>query len=234
MEKNLEDMSSSELKQLVSSGVIPEDEEEAPEPSHVADAEPEEETVWRDPDLVRAEQAEQRTQEYQDLSDEGKLAYHGLPVPAEVAQQQKMAEFGVALNMDMLDLSERYGGNLVQKFNADLQRGRVQMPEGIEKVPNALEYVFTEYWLPGHHDDLKAEDLGKILPHQAEYGEETPQQPTPLRSRSMDVVRPDRIRPVSKPKPRVEKTFTLPDLSPSDVQEALYDWIVKKQGGKKR
>jgi hypothetical protein len=188
----------------------------------------------RDADLVRMDQAQARQEAYEDLSPAEQLNYHGLSSPEQEDDQQKTAAFGVAVNLDLMDLNDKYenpvdvhGNNLVDKFARDVQRGKVRIPEGIEKIPNAVEYIFTQIYVP--EQKVAASELGKFAAHGDEFGNILdPEKTIPLQSRSMDVVRPDRVRPTPQPRQRrVEKTVKLPDLSTEDMQEMLADWSRK-------
>ena len=212
MEKALEEMSSEELRGALSD--VTQTLSESGEVETRVDIrqitqEPDDELSFsHDPDVVKYEEAQD------------------LPEPEQEDAQQKAAQFGVAVNLDLIDLAERYGDNLVQKFNSDLQRNRVQIPKGIEKVENTLEYLFREVWLPGQK--VSASELDKFLPHRDEFGNiEDPERTIPLRSRSMDVLIPARVRPTPKPKPKAEKTYRVPNLSTEDMQEMLVDWSKK-------
>ena len=213
MTKDLEEMTSSELKDALSnvtatlseSGEV----EQRPDIREIMQNEGDELSFSRDPELVRFEQA-----------DEEKLAYHNLPGSEQEDAQQKVAQLGVALNLDFVDLADRYGADLTQKFQSDLQRNRIPIPKNIEKVGNTLEYLFKEIWLP--NQKVSASELDKILPHADEFGNIIDSEKTiPLHSRSMDVLIPARVRPASRPKPKAEKTYKIPDLSTEDMVEAL-------------
>ncbi len=213
MTKPLEEMNSTELKETLAnpSATLPEPEREIPDPGG-------NEAI---PHYSRQEFEAMPAQQQIDIVRKAR----GLPTMEEQAAAKKTAQFGAALGLDMMDLSERYGSNLVDQFAADLQRNKIKMPEGIEKVPNALEHVFREVWLPGQ--DVSASELGAFLPRTDEWGNlEEPERAVPLHSRSMDALIPDRVRPAPKTRAK-EKPMRLPDLSPEDVNEMVGLWATK-------
>jgi hypothetical protein len=135
----------------------------------------------------------------------------------QAQQQQKVAILNEAIGLDTLALADRYGNDLVQDFVKDFQLGKIKMDDDMAKVDNALEALFLE-WVdrPSVMNKLTPHDLEKII---------TATNEKPVRSRSVDALIPQRVRP--KPKPKAEKTHRVLELSSQDVQEALGDWLKK-------
>lgn len=202
--KDPEQMNSNELKQLIADAgaVVP--------------------SEGRDVDLVRMEQAEQRTEQYNNLTTEEQMRFHDLPVPEDESERQ--GRFLQAYTSDMLDLHERYG-DPVSEFERDFYSGRFKAPPGLEKSENPHEVAFLS-WLAQHANEFDSDYLSAVLPKRDDMGDLEDEEKTfPLRSRSADILSPERVRPQRQR--RVEKTVKLPDLSTEDMQEMLADWSRK-------
>jgi hypothetical protein len=203
--KDPQEMNSQELKELISNAG-------ASVPSE-----------GRDVDLVRMEQADQRTEQYNDLTVEQQMKFHDLPVPEDESERQ--GRFVQAYAADMADLQDRYGGEPVAQFEKDFTSGRFKAPPGLEKSENPHEVAFLS-WLAQHANEFDSDYLGAVLPRRDDMGDLEDEEKTfPLRSRSADILKPERVRPPRQRK--AEQTVKLPDLSTSDMQEMLSDWAKK-------
>jgi len=127
-----------------------------------------------------------------------------------------------ALEADFLELRDRYGHDLVNKFGDDFRIGKVRIPAGIERTDNAHEALFLS-WMVGNKifDKMNYKEQREFL--RATEG-------PPLRSRSRDITNPEHKRPTPKPrKPRQrqEATYRFPEITPDDLSEMLRDWSKK-------
>ncbi len=156
---------------------------------------------------------EQDAREWEPQGVDAAKDYYGQQTPEQ--QQQKFLQ---GVTEDFYNLSERYGLRATQ-FANELQLGRVKIPEGMERVDNALEEVFLD-WLtsPRIHKTLSTKELEGIIRARTE-GE-------PLRTRTLDITHPQRIRPT--PKPRAKRaTVKVPQLTQDDVTEMMWDYFRK-------
>jgi len=202
--KDPQEMNSQELKELIASSG-------ANVPSE-----------GRDADIVKIEQADQRAEQYNNLTTEEQMRFHGLPVPEDESERQ--GRFLQALAADMIDLHERYG-DPVSEFERDFNSGRFRVPPGVERSENPHEVAFLS-WLVDHANEFDSDYLSAVLPKRDDMGDLEDEEKTfPLRSRSADILKPERVRPPHQR--RVEKTIKLPDLSTEDMQEMLSDWSAK-------
>lgn len=131
-----------------------------------------------------------------------------------VEPQQKMAN---ALQTDIEDLVERYPKSSAG-FLKKLRRGEIQLPEELEAEDNALEQWFI--------NSISEDEFRRMPPDaQRELFNKEDEERKPLRTRSLDVVIPKRVRP--KPQPRRQQTYALPDVTQEDFQEMFSDWMRK-------
>lgn len=176
----------------------------------------------RDPDLVKMDQAQARQEKYESFSPEEQMRFHDLPVPEDESERQ--GRFLQAYTSDMIDLHERYG-DPVNEFERDFNSGRFRVPPGVEKSENPHEVAYLA-WLAQHANEFDSDYLSAVLPKRDDMGDLEDEEKTfPLRSRSADILKPERVRPQRQR--RVEKTVKLPDLSTEDMQEMLNDWAKK-------
>jgi hypothetical protein len=132
---------------------------------------------------------------------------------------ERMAQ---ALQEDVQDLIERYPRSSAS-FLRKVQLGQIAFPDGYETIPNALEVLFLDSITPAESRAMDTDTLAELIGH-AEFEDERRQ---PLRTRSLDVAVPQRVKP---PKPKVKKapTYTLPDLTQEEMREAL-SWAIEKK-----
>jgi hypothetical protein len=213
MSKDLEQMSSSELKEVladVGKGISQEDE-------------------LRDPAILQMERAKERQEEYQSWSPEEKLAYHNLPVPEEGEAQQRMARATTAFANDMRYARRQCGDAVANEVEEGIQSKRLSLPEESVKSSNPIYDLHLRVAAEQvQRGEMSAEAFGKMLPHQDDFGNiEDPEKLNPPSSQFVDEIFPQRVRPTPKPKARAEKTYKVPDLSTEDLQEALGDWMKK-------
>ena len=134
-----------------------------------------------------------------------------------VEPQQKIA---VALQNDLEDLVQRYPKSSAG-FLKKLRRGEIQMPEGLEAEDNALEAWFINSL---SQDEFRRLDTDAQMELFAKEGEER----KPLRTRSLDIAQPKRVKPKPQPTARRQPTYKLPDLTQDEMREAL-NWAIQKK-----
>lgn len=128
-----------------------------------------------------------------------------------------------ALEEDIQDLYERYPRSTAS-FIKKVQRGQINLPEGYETVPNALEEIYIQSITPEEAKAMDAETLAEVIGH-AEFEDERRK---PLHTRSLDVAIPARKKPAFKPRPK-QQMYTVPDLSQEEITDAI-NYIIQRRG----
>jgi len=116
-------------------------------------------------------------------------------VEPTLTQEQVGHQVVNAFASDFLELRDRYGSDLVDRFGADFKIGKVKIPRGIERQENPHEALFLD-WIgrSGTFNKMNYREQREFLKNT-----EGP----PLKSRSRDLIQPEHKRPTPKPrKPR--------------------------------
>jgi hypothetical protein len=136
------------------------------------------------------------------------------PIPQQEVLQRAILE-------DIEDLQTRYPKSSAN-FLKKLRRGEIQLPEELEAEDNALEQMFI--------NSISEDEFRRMhVDAQLELFKKEDEERRPLRTRSLDVAMPQRVRP--KPQPRRQSTYTMPELTQDELREALTWAIQKKMGG---
>jgi len=112
--------------------------------------------------------------------------------------QHAQQDIQKALQEDLLALSDRYP-RAINHFIAKMNRGQVNIPEGIEAEPNALEQLLIQSVVEDARK-FDAETLAEVIG----YAETEDERRPPLRTRSLDIAEPRRLprKQVSVKRPR--------------------------------
>jgi len=204
-----------EFEQFIPPASEDEMEESEPEPEKLFDwkGEPVDEQTWE----------KNWNEEHPSPSFEKntKESYNEVPegYPSPEMQQQAMAAFGRSVFSDMDALGDRYGDDLVKKFDRDYRLGKVKIPRGIDRTENALERMFL-HWVD------KTNTLGRMTTQQVKDLLEAARG-VPLRTQSLDMVNPGRNRPKPKPRPQRRGARKIPEFSEADGREMMADYLAK-------
>lgn len=127
---------------------------------------------------------------------------------------QQQAEQGLsALKADFIDLRNRYGDRLVDKFSSAIDVGDVKLLPGDLEFEDAVERKFLS-WLnrDGVWGKLDHLSMREALPKEGEDRK-------PLKSRARDLVSPEHVKPT--PKPRKPRRPAEPRYRAKDVSDRL-------------
>lgn len=171
----------------------------------------------------RASEAERMRQEFTRTGVVPRsMNFEEWQIHREIVQPQQ--DLQKALAEDLESLQARYPKSS-QGFLKKIRRGEIVPPAGIELVDNALEHWFIDSISQDEFRRMDSEAQRELFSTEDEERQ-------PLRTRSLDIAEPRRV----KPRPKVKKapTYTLPDFTQEEMMEML-NWGLnqkKMRGGK--
>jgi hypothetical protein len=198
---NLENMNSEQLKGLIESGELspveeedelielPDSDDEEIELEDGEETEEDEEETWQD--KWKREQAEEEARERmkEEETEEEKTEAQNRKaletyyrrsgrIPDHIREQQERQleitnQVNYAAQLDMLDLSERYGEKVVDKFQSFLIRHPEEQfltLEEFKTLPNPHEENFVRWYVKHGAKNIRSSELAKMI----EAGQEEP------------------------------------------------------------